>query len=200
VLAFEDLNEITSYLVVYSDNEQRYHLQHRIDQITNKTVHWVEGGEQRQDSVFNALEATPADSDFVMIHDCARPLIGREALRDVYEVMVKDQSAVLAHRVVDTIKQVDNESGKLRQAFLKNLDRRHLWAMETPQAFSRKLILETYRRLKEKGLQVNDDTAAIIDCGYSVSIVENHTANPKITHPEDLAVAELLLQQRDQTA
>lgn len=200
LLAFEQADIISGYIVVYRDTGQRTQLEDRFGGLSTKPVLWIKGGNQRQDSVFNALEAAPENTDFVMIHDCARPLVTREALQELHEITTKDKAAVLAHRVVDTIKRIPSGSDQTRQATLENLDRKSLWAMETPQAFSWKLILGAYRKLKEDAIQVTDDTAAVIEYGYPVSIVENHQPNPKITLPEDLAVAELMLQQRSQQA
>lgn len=198
VVAFEQSNFVSSFIGVFRDAAQRSQLEEHFKACSSKHIQWVSGGAERQDSVLNALEAVPEDTNFVMIHDCARPLVTKEALIELHETMVKDKAAVLAHRVVDTIKQLSSESSQIRQAKLNNLDRRNLWAMETPQAFSWKLILGAYRKLKEDNIQATDDTAAVIEYGYPVSIVENNLANPKITHPEDLAIAELMLQQRSQ--
>ncbi|MCZ6674260.1 MAG: 2-C-methyl-D-erythritol 4-phosphate cytidylyltransferase [Verrucomicrobia bacterium] len=200
VLAFEEFEDVTSYIVVYRDGVQRTELAERLQLLTQRRVLWVEGGEERQESVLNALEATPDDTDFVLIHDCARPLVQLLALQELLDAVLKDKSACLAHRVVDTIKQVSVNTTTLRQADLANLDRSRLWAMETPQAFSYKLILGCYRKLKEESIQVTDDTAAVIHYGYRVTLVENHFPNPKITLPEDLGLAELMLQQRDRKA
>ena len=198
VIAFEQSEVISSYIIVYRSSGQRSQLEERYHQISEKPVQWVTGGEERQDSVLNALEAAKDSTGFVMIHDCARPLVSSESLKELHEIMIKDKAAVLAHRVVDTIKKLSSESHQKRQAKLENLDRQDLWAMETPQAFSWKLILGSYRKLKEDNFRVTDDTAAVIHYGYPVSIVENNQPNPKITHPEDLAVAELMLQQRSE--
>lgn len=200
VTAFESSNATSSYIIVYRDGGQRRELEERMNALSSKPTLWVKGGVERQDSVFHALEAAPEDTDFVMIHDCARPLISAEILSELHEIMSKDKAAVLAHRVVDTIKQISADSNQLRQAKLENLDRQRLWSMETPQAFSWKLILGTYRKLKSDDLKVTDDTAAVIHYGYPVSIVENTSPNPKITHPEDLVVVERMLQQQSQQA
>ena len=197
LLAFEKMEKITSYVVVDRDASQRSRLQESFDSITKKPVQWIRGGSRRQESVFNALEQVPADTDLVMIHDCARPLVRTELLNEVHTAAAKDKSAVLAHRVVDTIKQMVGNTN-LRQANLHNLDRKNLWAMETPQAFSWKLILGAYRKLSEESIQITDDTAAVIQFNYPVTLVENHFPNPKITLPEDLALVELILQQQDQ--
>jgi 2-C-methyl-D-erythritol 4-phosphate cytidylyltransferase len=194
--AFEDSGVITSYIVVYRDSTQLNTLQERFNPYTSKQVLWIEGGAERQESVYNALEASPDDTGLVMIHDCARPLVKPEMIHEVHQAALNDNSAVLAHRSIDTMKQVSAGSS-LKLAKLENLDRRNLWAMETPQAFSFSLILNAYRKLKAQNIQVTDDTAAVIQLGHPVTLVENRFPNPKITLPEDLALVELMLQQAD---
>ncbi len=200
LLAFEASGVIQSYVVVYRKGIQHSRLKDLLPVLTKSEILWIEGGAERQNSVYNALQRVPESTDFVLIHDCARPLIHTAAIREVHQAVIKDKVAVLAHRVVDTIKQVPPANNSLRQAVIKDLDRNRLWAMETPQAFSFPLIRKCYEGIRSKGLKVTDDTAAVSHYDYRVTIVENHYQNPKITHPEDLALAELLLQQRDQTA
>lgn len=193
--AFKATRKIHHYVVVYRDEPQREMLEEIFGGISKKPVSWVRGGEERQISVLNALEGTPEDTDTVLIHDCARPLVTVGALKSVLKAAEEDKSAVLAHRVVDTIKEV-LDIHQIRQAKLTNLERSKLWAMETPQGFSFKLILGAYRKLLEENIQVTDDTAAVIHFDYPVTIVENFSPNPKITLPEDLALIEFLLEQR----
>lgn len=193
--AFEGTGEIDNYVVVYRDEPQRRRLEEIFASLSSTPVRWVCGGAERQESVFHALEETPENTDTVMIHDCARPLVTVSIIRSVLEAAQADKSAVLAHRVVDTIKEVRDLS-QLRQARLSNLDRHKLWAMETPQAFAFKLIRGAYRKLREEGIQVTDDTAAVIHFDYPVTIVENPGPNPKITLPDDLAPMEFILTQR----
>jgi 2-C-methyl-D-erythritol 4-phosphate cytidylyltransferase len=155
------------------------------------------GGAERQDSVFNGLQSTPPHIENVFIHDCARPLISPESLRALAAAVNQDQAAVLAHRVTDTIKQIPPHAGeKIRRLKLRDLQRETLWAMETPQAFARGLITQAYAQVHAKKLRVTDDVAAAALLGHPVTIVENTSPNPKLTHPEDFAWAELLLKKK----
>jgi len=159
---------------------------------------FVFGGAERQDSVYNGLHDLSLLVDFVFIHDCARPLITPGNLRTLLEAVQRDDAAVLAHRVTDTIKQAAlRKRPGLRRLRLRDLRRETLWAMETPQVFSRELILEAYRKLRIDNLRVTDDAAAIAALGYPVTLVENPHPNPKLTHPEDFAWVELLLQRQN---
>jgi 2-C-methyl-D-erythritol 4-phosphate cytidylyltransferase len=159
---------------------------------------FVHGGAERQDSVLNGLHRTPVSIDHVFIHDCARPLVAPASLRALATAVEKDGAAVLAHRVTDTIKQIPPRAGtKLTRLNLRDLRRDTLWAMETPQVFSRTMILRAYEKVAAKKLRVTDDVAAAALLGHAVSIVENPTPNPKLTHPEDFAWVELLLKIND---
>lgn len=160
----------------------------------NAKAIFIRGGNERQDSVYNGLRKTSAKTDYVFIHDCARPLVTSANLRALLAAVEQDQAAVLAHRVTDTIKQTPvNKTPGLRRLRLRDLRRDTLWAMETPQVFARKLVTKAYELVREKELRITDDAAAVALLGHGVTLVENSTPNPKLTHPEDFAWVELLL-------
>jgi 2-C-methyl-D-erythritol 4-phosphate cytidylyltransferase len=148
---------------------------------------FIRGGKERQDSVVNALEALPADIENVFIHDCARPFVRPEQLVGLLKIVRKEKAVVLAHRVTDSIKE-HSDSGHL-----KSLDRSRLWAMETPQVFSRDLITAAYARVVERELRITDDAAAVELLKKPVALVENPHPNPKLTTPADLPWFEYLL-------
>ncbi len=150
---------------------------------------FVRGGKERQDSVANALEALPADIENVFIHDCARPLVRAEQLVGLYKIVRRENAVVLAHRVTDTIKDHRGE-GRLR-----TLDRKHLWAMETPQVFARELICKAYAKVAARKLSITDDASAVERLKHPVALLENPHPNPKLTTPADLAYLEFLLTQ-----
>ena len=94
---------------------------------------------------------------------------------------------MLAHRVTDTLKE-HRGSGRLR-----TVDRSRLWAMETPQVFSKDLITRAYARVARLGVKVTDDAAAVELLGHPVALLENEHPNQKLTSPGDLACLEFLL-------
>jgi len=147
----------------------------------------VRGGRERQDSVAAALAALPDDIQYVFIHDCARPLIQPAQLVALHKIVRRKRAVVLAHRVTDTIKKLRG-NGRLR-----TLDRSKLWAMETPQVFSRALIEKAYAKVKAKGHIVTDDAAAVELLGRPVALLENTQLNLKLTTPKDLDYLEFLL-------
>jgi 2-C-methyl-D-erythritol 4-phosphate cytidylyltransferase len=150
---------------------------------------FVPGGGERQDSVAAALAELPDDVGYVFIHDCARPLVRPEQLGALHKIVRRENAVVLAHRVTDTIKEHRGE-GRLR-----TLDREHLWAMETPQVFSRKLICRAYARVAERQLAITDDAAAVELLKHPIALLENPHPNPKLTTPADLPYLEFLLAQ-----
>ncbi len=150
---------------------------------------FVPGGAERQDSVAAALAELPDDVAYVFIHDCARPLVRPEHLIGLHRIVRREKAVVLAHRVTDTIK-VHRGEGMLR-----TLDRDHLWAMETPQVFSRDLICRAYEKAGKSRKRLTDDAAAVELMRHPIALLENSHPNPKITSPADLAYADFLLSQ-----
>ncbi len=151
---------------------------------------FVRGGRERQDSVAAALAALPPDITHVFIHDCARPLVRPEQLRALLKLARRTHAAVLAHRVTDTIKET-RSGGRLR-----TVPRDQLWAMETPQVFSRALLARAYARVAAKKHRVTDDAQAVETLRHPIALLENPSPNPKLTTPADLAWCEFLLAAR----
>jgi 2-C-methyl-D-erythritol 4-phosphate cytidylyltransferase len=194
--AFLTANVVVHYVFVVRDAEQQAAIAAIAARagVPAEIMSFAPGGAERQDSVLNGLRAAPPKAKGVFIHDCARPLVTPNALRALAAALKADRAAVLAHRVTDTIKQVPPRAGtKLRRLKLKDLNRETLWAMETPQAFARELIVKAYEKVRAKKARVTDDIAAAALLGHPATLVENPCPNPKLTHPEDFAWAELLL-------
>jgi len=148
----------------------------------------VPGGATRRQSVRLALEALPADVEVAVIHDGARPLVTREIIERCVEVAVSGMGAVAGWPLVDTLKRVGD------QGFVEATpDREGLWRAQTPQAFPLVPLLEAYRRAEEDGMEATDDAAVFVFGGGRVRMVEGSPWNLKVTHPEDLRAAELLL-------
>ena len=192
--AFVRSSVIDSYLIVYRDEPQKKAIEAVIAAhgFGPLKIQVVLGGAERQVSVMNALSAVDENHDYVFIHDCARPCIQTEAIKNVYLAAQKDQAASLAHPVVDTIKRTEAVD-ELRKLSLEDLDRSRVWAMETPQAFAFKNILKAYQNVIKKKLTITDDTAALATIGYKTTLVPNKHPNPKLTAPSDLAYIEQLL-------
>jgi 2-C-methyl-D-erythritol 4-phosphate cytidylyltransferase len=148
----------------------------------------VQGGEQRQDSVWNGLEALPAGTEIVAIQDAARPCTSLELIAATIEAARETGAAVAAQPITDTIKE--SADGRLIE---RTLDRRRLWAVQTPQTFRAEVIRHALLQVRLRGLQVTDDTAACELIGQPVRLVTLPHPNPKATRPEDLPYIESLL-------
>lgn len=151
----------------------------------------VDGGAERQDSVACGLAALPPATRFVAVHDGARPLISPAGVRACYEAARQGGAAACAHPVVDTLKRADAKGRTLPE----KVSREHLWCMETPQVFDVGLLRRAYARVAERGLVVTDEVSAMEAIGIPTHLVQVG-ANPKITLPGDLELAELIWQHR----
>jgi 2-C-methyl-D-erythritol 4-phosphate cytidylyltransferase len=189
--AFQASGVADFYAIVYRDTPQ---LRALMAYAPTPAI-FVHGGQERQDSVARALEALPDDIDYVFIHDCARPLVRAEQLSALHKIVRRENAVVLAHRVTDTIKErlAQTPSQGHTASRLRTLDRSRLWAMETPQVFSRELITRAYARVAAKKLRVTDDVQAVELLGQPVALLENPHPNPKLTTPADFAYLEFLL-------
>ncbi|HAI53077.1 MAG TPA: 2-C-methyl-D-erythritol 4-phosphate cytidylyltransferase, partial [Firmicutes bacterium] len=127
-----------------------------------RPVQVVTGGETRQESVFLGLKALPGDTDWVIIHDGARPFITAELVRRGLAAVRRHLAVGLAVPVKDTIKRV--REGRV----VDTPPRAELWAVQTPQLFSYQLILRAHEQARQKGLQATDDCALVEALGEPV--------------------------------
>jgi 2-C-methyl-D-erythritol 4-phosphate cytidylyltransferase len=151
------------------------------------TIKRVDGGVDRHNSVSNGLNALAPDCTWVAVHDGARPLISQQQISATLQAAQQHKAATSARRITDTVKRANAE-----QCIKESVDRENLWAMETPQIFSKDLLLEAYLKVEQAQNVVTDEVSALELIGIRTYLVPNSTPNLKITFPEDLALAELL--------
>jgi 2-C-methyl-D-erythritol 4-phosphate cytidylyltransferase len=156
-----------------------------------KPYRLVPGGKERQDSVWNGLEALSPGSDIVAIQDAARPCTSEALIAATIAAARQTGAAVAARPVTDTVKE--SADGKLIQ---RTLERSRLWAVQTPQTFRVQLIRRALTEVRRRGLLVTDDTAACELIGEPVQLVSTPDPNPKVTRPEDLPYVETLLRDK----
>lgn len=156
-----------------------------------KPFRLVAGGRERQDSVWNGLQALSPGVALVAVHDAARPCVSMDLIVATLAAARESGAAVAAQRVTDTIKE--SSDGR---SVSGHLDRGRLWAVQTPQCFQVDILRRAMAAVREKGLQVTDDTAACELIGQPVRLVESAAPNPKVTLAADLPVVELLLRGR----
>ncbi|RZA07964.1 MAG: 2-C-methyl-D-erythritol 4-phosphate cytidylyltransferase [Moraxellaceae bacterium] len=159
-------------------------------------VHTIHGGVHRADSVLNALHylADKAHAlDWVLVHDAARPCVTLSSIQNLCEnLSTNDVGGILAVPVSDTLKQVTN-----RNEIHSTVDRNALWQAQTPQMFRYKLLRDCLSQALTNKETITDESSAVELCGYKPRIVEGRNDNIKITRPDDLLLAEFILQQQE---
>ncbi len=159
----------------------------------SKPVQLIRGGKTRQESVYNGLQALPPEATQVLIHDGARCLATPALFNRCAAALETCEGLIAAIPVKDTIKVVD-EQGWVKET----PERAHLWAAQTPQGFTVQRLKDCHEKGKTLGWEVTDDAALFERCGLPVKIVSGEETNLKITTPGDLAIAEFILQSRDE--
>lgn len=187
MLAFEQSPDIIEIIVVTKpENNAAIEETARSLGIT-KLTHITEGGETRQKSVMQGLRLVSKESQYIAIHDGARPLVRPEHIARV----IKDASvfggATLGVPVKDTIKVVDDG------LITDTPHRPSLWITQTPQVFRKRLYFEAVDFAEEHGLDFTDDCQLVEAIGGKVYMTRGDYTNIKITTPEDRAIAEVLL-------
>jgi 2-C-methyl-D-erythritol 4-phosphate cytidylyltransferase len=152
----------------------------------------VEGGAERHLSVWNGLRAVRADeSQYVAIHDAARPLVTPKLISKCISLARKHGAACCASPIPDTVKRASHEL-----LVTDHVERKNLWAMQTPQVFSSALIMQAYASIMARNELVTDEVSAIQKIGKRVALLENEDYNFKITFPRDLPMAEQVIDLR----
>jgi 2-C-methyl-D-erythritol 4-phosphate cytidylyltransferase len=147
----------------------------------------VEGGAERSHSVRAALAAAPADADVVLVHDAARPLVTAAIVRACLDGLDGVDAAIAAAPLSDTVKEADGDR------VVRTLDRACLWAVQTPQVFRREALERALAQPDAVIAAATDDAALVEAAGGVVRLVAASRWNLKVTTPEDLRIAELLL-------
>ena len=154
-----------------------------------KSARFVAGGSSRQESVYNALKAINPHTDIVLIHDGARPFITEQSINALIDCAMEGYAAVPGVRATDTVKITDTDG-----FVLSTPDRETVWAVQTPQAFPRDMILLAHEKAREDGFTGTDDATLAERFGIvKVKILEGDPRNIKITTQADLAIAEAVI-------
>jgi 2-C-methyl-D-erythritol 4-phosphate cytidylyltransferase len=153
----------------------------------------VNGGEERFDSVANALERVPADVPFVAVHDAVRPLTPPSLIDATFAAARKHGAALPAVAVSDTLKRVDDATSTITGT----VPRAGLWQAQTPQVFRREWIIEAYARRRDAKTPITDDAEAMEAVGHAVVVVTGSPLNFKITTKDDLELAQATMKARD---
>ncbi len=152
-----------------------------IIEICKTPIEFVTGGKTRQESVFSGLQAMKhLDPDIVLIHDGARPFITEEIIKNVITGTLEYGACAPLIPVIDSIKTVENNF------ITGHPERQNLMAIQTPQGFKFRDILECHNRVKDIEKFYNDDTEIYSLCGKKVFVTAGSRENIKITYPDDI--------------
>lgn len=168
-----------------------------VPEASDPRVRLCRGGERREQSVANALEAlegAAADTDWVLVHDAARPCLRTDDLQALFLELGDDSvGGLLAVPVSDTLKRGD-DSDRVDAT----VPRDGLWRALTPQMFRYGLLRRALALCLERGRTVTDEAAAIECLGLQPKLVRGHSDNIKVTNPEDAVLAAAILRSRMQ--
>ncbi|WP_394220046.1 bifunctional 2-C-methyl-D-erythritol 4-phosphate cytidylyltransferase/2-C-methyl-D-erythritol 2,4-cyclodiphosphate synthase [Halobacillus trueperi] len=186
-LSVFDQDEWCEELILVTNERERSQMEKLLKEYPlRQSVHLVDGGAERQDSVFAGLQTVRNRKLPVFIHDGARPFVPQELLHELSATVYEKEAALLAVPVTDTIKQKSDHG-------LDTLDRSTLWAAQTPQAFSYDLIYEAHERARKSRYYGTDDASLVERLDKEVAIVKGSYDNIKLTTPEDLHKAQAYL-------
>ena len=147
----------------------------------HKNVRFIEGGKERQDSVYNGLKKVRKDCKLVLVHDAARPFIDTAFVEKLINTASKHRAVVPVLHVKETVKR--SSTGKYID---ETLDRKKLFLAQTPQVFDYRLLLKAYERAVEDNFYGTDDSMLVERMGTPVMLVPGDERNIKITVKEDL--------------
>lgn len=194
---FRDRRDVRQVIVAIAAEDQGYFLDRFGSDLAVLGIDWVVGGSERHDSIRQALARVDARSQWVAIHDAARPCATGKDIDQVFAAARRTGAAILAERVHSTVKSVSAD-----HLVERTVDRRHLWLAQTPQAFEKQLLVSAYERLADAGdgrlggMPVTDDSQVVEAAGHAVTVVNGSGQNIKITTAEDLKLAEGILKSR----
>ncbi|MFH0985244.1 MAG: 2-C-methyl-D-erythritol 2,4-cyclodiphosphate synthase [Candidatus Omnitrophota bacterium] len=184
--AFAKISEIHETIVAISP-EMRPEVKKWKQLTRGARIQWILGGKTRAESVWKALKKTSPRSDWVMVHDGARPLVTPEAVRQVIKAAKGWDGVILARKVVPTIKKVLTSDGPIHET----VDRGTLFEAETPQFVRREVLLKAYTQ-NPKAFEATDEAGLLEAIGARVRVVSHSDWNPKLTILTDLKLAQAM--------
>ena len=184
--AFLDIADVDEVIVTAREQDMDVFSQ----LITDERVSFVIGGDTRQQSVKNAVD-TIDDAELIMIHDGARPLVSEEVISNTIRCAKENKAAATGVMVKDTIKVIDNDKN-----IVDTPERSTLVAIQTPQIFDFKLYKAALDKAQADGMDFTDDCRLVEYMGNTVKVVLGDYSNIKITTPDDVVIANQILEQR----
>ena len=202
--AFLNAECLDNVIIVYRDDDQQRKLKNEIKAVHEQTKLFfrpifTSGGKERMDSVDMALKSCPSTTEFVYIHDCARPLIKSTTIKQLKKEIISEGAVTVARPTKDTIKSVSgyDPSKPKNTYFTTNLNRDELWIMETPQCAKKNWLERGIQEAQKRSLHVTDEVSLLELIGKKVTLMNPNYANPKLTTTQDLNYINFLLSHND---
>ena len=170
--------------VIISLHKDYFDVFEKIKRQFNLNVHVVQGGETRYQSVKNALAVLKDEIKIVGIHDAARPLVSLQTIERVYQSAEKNGAAIPVIDMNESLREVENNNSKA-------VDRTKYKIVQTPQCFQKDILLDAYNTPYNS--LFTDDASVVEENGHRIFLTEGNAENIKITYPQDLKLAEMLL-------
>ncbi len=152
--------------------------------------HLVPGGADRQESVYLALKAVEGLTDYLAVHDAARPFCPAVKIEEVYQAARQSGAAILAVPATSTLKEIGEGD-----CIQRTIERSSIWEAQTPQVFQYEVLKTAHEKSLAEGYRGTDDAELVERLGKEVRIVEGVRGNIKLTTPDDLLYARFLLEQ-----
>ena len=184
---FLDLKEVVEVIVVLPKEQNVFLNKYIKNNLYQKKIKVVAGGEKRQDSILNGLKIVCDKSQLICIHDAVRPFVSRELIINCFKKCKNFDGAILGLRSINTVKY--SENGTIN----KTIDRRKIWLAQTPQVFHKEKLIFAIKKFKKKEMQITDESILMEEAGYSIKLVEGSVNNIKITFNSDWKLAEYLI-------
>ena len=187
-------NDLISGFIVALDKKDSYFKSSNFAK-DPKLISIATGGKERFNSVLNALNALDQNAkpnDWVLVHDAARPCIRKEDINKLIEEVADDTvGGILANRLVDTVKQINNGG------LVSTIDRQKLYIAQTPQMFRYAILKDSIEKAIKSNMHITDESEALESLNYSIRIVEGSSSNIKITTQEDIHLANYFLKHHE---
>ncbi|MCL6231445.1 MULTISPECIES: 2-C-methyl-D-erythritol 4-phosphate cytidylyltransferase [Acinetobacter] len=180
---------LTGYVLAIGEQDN---IAQTLELANQEKAHFCLGGSERVHSVLNALQYLSKianDDDWVFVHDAARPCVSQSSLENLVQSAVEtEQSAILAIPVRDTLKRVETAP-----LISTTVDRSTLWQAQTPQIAKLGVLKNAIEQALAAGATITDEASALEFVGEHVNVVQGRSDNIKITYPDDLELARLIL-------
>lgn len=184
---------INSVIVCIAENDPYWP---KLDCAHESNVFYTRGGATRSRSVFNGIKALAEQAnkqDWVLVHDAARPCLSQAMLSAFIDQLIDDEvGGILALPSNDTVKQAT--SSEAESKIECTLDRSRIWYAQTPQMFRYGLLKKALKRAIKKDADITDEASAMERAGYRPRLIPGERRNLKITQPDDLELANLLIE------